>query len=169
MTSDPVAEHKKNAPRSVGFGLVTLSNSRGAGDDTSGDTIRDLLEQAGHSVVVRSWIRDDPVALRSTLDEMLTHSAVGAVVTTGGTGLSLTDITIETVRPLFEKELKGFQSLFAQLSYNEVGGAAMLSRATAGVIRRKVVFCLPGSPAACRLAIESLLLPEIGHILKMLA
>ena len=151
----------------AGVAVFTLSNSRTAADDRSGDLIQRLLESGGHSVVVRKILPDRRIALRAALRDAVRLPQVQAIVTTGGTGLTPTDITIDTVRPLLEKELPGFNALFMQLSYPAVGTACMLSQTTAGLFKGRVVFCLPGSPQACKLAVESLILPELGHMLML--
>ena len=167
--SKTVVEHRKLAGAvRAGVALITLSSTRSAEEDKSGDLIQELLENCGHRVVVRKIITDSRNVLRATLRELIRMKEIQAVVTTGGTGLASSDITIETVRPMIEKELPGFNALFMMLSYPQAKSASMLSRATAGVIKGKLIFCLPGSPKACRLATESLILPELGHILHLL-
>ena len=165
--ADPVEEHRKKAAQHASLAVITLSTTRSASNDTSGDVIQSLLERGGHRVVVRKVIADNRTVLRATLRELVRQKDVQAIVTTGGTGLALSDITIETARGMFDKEMAGFTSLFMLLSYPEVKSASMLSRATAGTIKGKPVFCLPGSPRACKLAVESLILPELGHILML--
>lgn len=165
--TDPVAEHRKRAAIRAGVAVVTLSSSRTLEEDQSGTLIQKLLESQGHTVPVRKILADNRAALRATFRELGRLQEVQAIITTGGTGLAVSDITIETVRGLLDKELPGFNSLFMQLSYPIVGAACMLSRATAGLFKGKPVFCLPGSPRACKLALESLVLPEIGHILHL--
>lgn len=164
---DSAAEHKSKANIKVAVAVVTLSNSRKLDTDTSGDTIQEILEKGGHAVAARAVIPDDKKILQITLRSLLRKKKVQAVITTGGTGLAPTDVTIEAVRPMLEKELPGFNSLFMLLSYQQVKSAAMMSRALAGTIKNRVIFCLPGSPRACKLAVETLILPELGHI-KML-
>jgi molybdenum cofactor biosynthesis protein B len=137
-------------------------------NDQSGELIQNMLEAHGHEVPVRKLISDSRNVLRATLRELIRQKEVHAIITTGGTGLSSTDITIETVRGMIEKELPGFTSLFMLLSYPQAKSAAMLSRAMAGTIKGKLIFCLPGSPRACKLATESLILPELGHMLMLL-
>jgi len=166
--ADSVAEHKSRSKRSAGVAVITLSTSRTLDTDKSGDVIQEILEQNGHRVSVRNLIPDSRSVLRATLRELLRDKNVDAIVTTGGTGLAPSDITIETVQGMIEKELPGFNALFMLLSYQQVKSAAMLSRALAGTVKGKVVFCLPGSPGACQLALESLILPELGHILMLL-
>jgi molybdopterin adenylyltransferase len=167
--SKTVAEHRKKAGAArAGVAVITLSTTRTAGEDKSGDLIQELLEDGGHRVVVRKIITDSRNVLRATLRELVRLNEIQAIVTTGGTGLAASDITIETVRGMLEKELTGFNALFMMLSFPQAKSASMLSRATAGVIKGKLIFCLPGSPNACRLAIESLILPELGHMLHLL-
>jgi molybdopterin adenylyltransferase len=167
--SNTAAEHRKKAGGTrASVAVITLSSTRSADNDQSGDLIQMLLESAGHQVPIRKIITDSRSVLRATLRELIRLKEIQVVVTTGGTGLAASDITIETVRGMLEKELSGFNSLFMMLSYPQVKSASMLSRATAGVIKGKLIFCLPGSPKACRLATESLILPELGHILHLL-
>jgi len=165
---DSAAEHKSRAKTNVGVAVVTLSTSRNLDSDTSGDTIQDLLHDQGHTVVARKVIPDDKKVLKTTLRGFLKNSEVQAIITTGGTGLAPTDVTIEAVRPMLTKELPGFNSLFMLLGYKQVKSAAMLSRALSGTIGNRIIFCLPGSPRACRLAVEQLILPELGHIRMLL-
>jgi molybdenum cofactor biosynthesis protein B len=167
-SADPVAEHRKKSAIRANVAVLTLSTTRSADDDQSGDLIQRLLEQRGHSVPVRKLISDNRTVLRATLRELIRQKNLHAIVTTGGTGIAVSDITIETVRGMLDKELPGFNSLFMMLSFPEVKSAAMLSRALAGVLRGKPIFCLPGSPRACSLAMESLVLPELGHALMLL-
>ena len=156
-------EHHAAAPRTVTVAVVTLSDSRSPADDRTGDTIVALLEAAGHSVAGRELVREDPPAIRAALEAALAGPAQ-AVILNGGTGIAPRDSTPEIVAPLLECELPGFGELFRQLSFREIGAAAMLSRALACVARGKLLFALPGSKAACRLALERLILPELGHL-----
>jgi molybdenum cofactor biosynthesis protein B len=165
---DTIAEHKKKSDLHTAVAVVTLSNSRSAGNDQSGDIIQELLENHGHEVPMRKLIPDSRTVLRATLKELVRQKHLHAIITTGGTGLTSTDITIETVRPMLDKELPGFGALFMLLSYPQAKSAAMLSRALAGAIKGKVIFCLPGSPRACKLATESLILPELKHMVMLL-
>ncbi len=166
--ADSVAEHRKKSEQNVGVAVITLSTSRSLDTDKSGDVIQQLLEQNGHTVHVRKVIPDSRNVLRATLRELTREKKVQAIITNGGTGLSPMDVTIEAVQGMLDKELPGFNSLFMLLSYPQVKSAAMLSRALAGTIKGKIIFCLPGSPRACKLATESLILPELGHILMLL-
>ena len=156
-------EHHAAAPRTVTVAVVTLSDTRSPADDRTGDTIVALLEAAGHSGAGRELVREDPPAIRAALEAALAGPAQ-AVILNGGTGIAPRDSTPDIVAPLLECELPGFGELFRQLSFREIGAAAMLSRALAGVARGKLLFALPGSKAACRLALERLILPELGHL-----
>ena len=165
---DSVAEHRKKSGISAGVAVITLSTSRSLDADKSGDLIQQLLEEKAHQVVVRKLIPDSRNVLRATLRELVREKRVHVIITTGGTGLAPADVTIEAVRSMLDKELPGFNSLFMLLSYPQVKSASMLSRALAGTIKGKAIFCLPGSPRACKLAMESLILPELGHVLMLL-
>jgi molybdenum cofactor biosynthesis protein B len=165
---DSVAEHRKKSHLCAGVAVITLSTSRALQTDKSGDIIQKLLEKKGHQVLIRRLIPDSRNVLRATLRELAREKTIHAIITTGGTGLAPTDITIETVQGMLDKMLPGFNSLFMLLSYPQVKSASMLSRALAGTIKGKMIFCLPGSPKACELATESLILPELGHILMLL-
>jgi len=165
---DSVAEHKAKSHVKASVAVITVSTSRTLAADKSGDIIQQLLEENGHRVAVRKLVPDSRTVLRANLRELARDKEIHAIITTGGTGLTPTDVTIEAVQGLLDKELPGFNSLFMFLSYPEVKSAAMLSRALAGVIKGKAIFCIPGSPRACKLAMESLILPEMGHILTML-
>lgn len=160
-------EQHRDAAGSPAFGLavVTASDSRKPGEDLSGALIRERATAAGHRVVESRLVPDEAGALRAAVEAALASPAIDAVVVTGGTGLAPRDVTIEAVAPLFEKSIDGFGELFRRLSWDEVGPAAMLSRAAAGVAAGKAVFLLPGSPAAVRLAMERLILPELAHLL----
>jgi molybdenum cofactor biosynthesis protein B len=166
--ADSVAEHKEKSNLRAKVAIITLSTSRTIDTDKSGDVLQELLEAGGHQVLVRKLIPDSRNVLRATLRELVRDKNIHAIVTTGGTGLAPLDITIETVQGMLDKLLPGFNSLFMLLSYPQVKSAAMLSRALAGTMKGKIIFCLPGSPRACKLAMESLILPELGHILMLL-
>jgi molybdenum cofactor biosynthesis protein B len=156
-------EHHATAPRTVAVAVLTLSDSRTPAEDRSGDAIVALLEAAGHAVAGRVLVREDPPVIRAALEAALAGPAQ-AIILNGGTGIAPRDSTPEIVGALLERELPGFGELFRQLSFHEIGAAAMLSRALAGVARGKLLFALPGSEAACRLALEQLILPELGHM-----
>jgi molybdenum cofactor biosynthesis protein B len=165
---NPIAEHKKKAGRSATLAVITLSSSRTVDNDQSGDIIQKLLEEKGHRVPIRKLIADNRTVLRATVRELIRQKDLHAIITTGGTGIAASDITIETIRGMIEKEMPGFNALFMLLSYPQAKSAAMLSRCLAGVIKGKAIFCLPGSPRACKLATEALILPELGHVLMLL-
>jgi len=163
-----MADHKKKGDIRSKVAVITLSDTRSADNDQSGDIIQKLLEGNGHTVAIRKLIADNRTVLRATIRELGRQKDVDVIITTGGTGISPRDITIETVRGMLDKELPGFNSLFMLLSYPQVKSASMLSRALAGTLKGKVVFCLPGSPRACKLATETLILPELGHMIMLL-
>jgi molybdenum cofactor biosynthesis protein B len=165
---DSVAEHRKKSSISAGVAVLILSTSRSLKTDKSGDIIQSRLEESGHKVTVRKVLPDNQDILQAALMEIIENRNVDAIITSGGTGLTPTDVTIEAVKGMLDKELPGFNALFMQLSYAQVQSAAMLSRALAGTIKGRVIFCLPGSPRACEMAMESLILPELGHILMLL-
>ncbi len=158
-------QHRQTAPAVLGFAVLTVSDSRAKTDDVSGRTIRDLISAAGHPVVDSSLVPDDAEAIRGAVQRFLALPGVDVVVTTGGTGFSPRDVTLAAAAPLFEKPVEGFGELFRMLSYQQVGAAAMLSRAAAGLVGAKAVFLLPGSPKAVALAMEKLILPEAAHLL----
>ena len=160
------AAHRKDAPASVRCYVLTISDTRTAATDSSGDAIAGALAGAGHVVAGRDLVKDDAEAVQSAVRRNAPE--VDVVVTTGGTGISSRDGTYEALAALFDKSLDGFGELFRMLSYEQIGSAAMMSRACAGTIGRTAVFALPGSEAAVRLAIEKLLLPEIGHVVREL-
>ena len=165
-------EHNKRAAAPINAAVITLSTSRARDKepamDKSGDIIQELFEKQGYPVVARELLPDGKMCLRAAVQRLVRDENVHVIITTGGTGLSPTDVTIEAVRTLLEKELPGFAALFTQLSYGQVKSAAILSRAIAGSINGKIIFCLPGSPRACELAMELIILPELGHIFNML-
>ena len=148
--------------------VVTVSDSRGPREDASGDALARGLAAAGHQVVSRTWVRDDVRAIRRVVRSALAMHAVDAVLLTGGTGVSPRDRTPEAVGPLLERELAGFGELFRLLSYRQVGSAAWLSRAGAGVAKGRLVVWLPGSTKAVELAVAKLVGPELGHALRLL-
>lgn len=149
--------------------VLTVSDSRTAATDESGRYLRETLASAGHTVLVAGLLPNDEAQVRAQLDTWLDRSDLDLVVITGGTGLGSRDRTIEVVRPMLDKEMPGFGELFRMLSYQEqVGTASILSRATAGSARGKLIISLPGSRAACQLAMERIILPEGAHALREL-
>ncbi len=159
-------KHKEHAPTSVKCGVITVSDSRTLETDESGKLIRDLLQRTGHSVLFYVVVKDESKLIADAVEQA--SWTCEAIVTNGGTGIGKRDVTIPTLLPTFERTLPGFGELFRFLSYEKIGGAAMLSGALAGVYHGRLVFCLPGSPDACRLAIEKLILPELGHAVGVL-
>lgn len=159
-------EHKAHAPRSVGCFVLTISDTKTPETDTSGQLIRELLEKAGHAVRGSAIVKDEPAQVRAIIREQCADPGVQVLILTGGTGITSRDSTFEAVEALLDKRLAGFGELFRSLSYQEIGPAAMLSRAQAGVCRGRIVFSLPGSPNACRLAMEKLIIPELGHLVR---
>ena len=159
-------EHKSQAPTSVGCYVITVSDTRTELTDTSGRAIAELLSAAGHFLVGRIIVTDDPHLVHAAIKEQLGNSAVQAIITTGGTGITSRDSTYEAVSGLLEKRVDGFGELFRMLSFAEIGSAAMMSRACAGLAAGRIVISLPGSEAAVRLAMERLLLPELGHLVR---
>jgi molybdenum cofactor biosynthesis protein B len=162
--SESVHKHRESAPERVRVAVLTISDTRTPDTDTGGDTIEELMRAAGHEIVERDIVRDEASGIRTTLVDLLARSDVDAVVTTGGTGISARDTTYEVVDRMLEKRLDGFGEIFRMLSYEEIGAAAILSRALAGAVGPKFIACLPGSRNAVRLAVERLLAPEIAHV-----
>ncbi len=165
-------EHKEKALKQVRFGLLTISTSRydkkKRGEtftDASAELAEKILIDSEHKVVLRKVISDDSEMIQAGVCQLVSDHSVDAVLSMGGTGMTPTDVTVETVLPLFEKSLEGFGEAFRRISYDEIGGAAIVSRCTAGIMRGKVVFCLPGSPQAVETALKKLIIPEVGHIL----
>jgi molybdenum cofactor biosynthesis protein B len=164
-----VAEHRSRAPRAVHCHVITISDTRTMDTDASGRAIAHLLEEAGHVVAGRSLVKDDAELVRGTVERQLANPEVQAIITTGGTGIASRDSTYEAISGLLHKRLDGFGELFRMLSYEQIGAAAMMSRATAGLVAGRIVVSLPGSEAAVRLAMEKLLLPELGHLVDQAA
>ena len=166
MSPSSDVEHKAAAPASIGCYVMTISDTRTEATDTSGRAIADLLEGAGHRIAGRLIIKDDPDLVRSAIERQFANPQVQAIITTGGTGITSRDSTYEAVSGMLHKTLDGFGELFRMISYEQIGSAAMLSRACAGVVAGRIVVSLPGSEAAVRLAMERLILPELGHLVQ---
>jgi molybdenum cofactor biosynthesis protein B len=159
-----VHRHHREAPRRIPAAVITVSDTRTEADDTGGALVAELLAAAGHPVALRRIVPDEVEAIRGAVREALAHDEVRAVIATGGTGVAPRDVTPEALAPLFERPLPGFGELFRMLSFEEIGAAAMLSRACAGLAAGCVIFALPGSRGAIRTALEKLVLPELGHL-----
>lgn len=173
--NDTPAQHRQNAPVRVKFAVITISTSRYGiygsaptpvqADDISGTVMVDLISGSGFEVMTYSLLPDNETLIAGKVRE-LAHSGINIIVISGGTGLAPEDVTLEAVEPLFDKTIPGFGELFRMKSLEDVGTAAILSRATAGIVDRCAVFCLPGSPAAVELAVNELIIPEAAHIVK---
>jgi len=159
-----VEQHRTDSPDRVVCAVLTVSDTRTPENDAGGQAIVALLHAAGHHVAEHRLTRDDPAAVRTALHAFLERRDVQAIITTGGTGIARRDSTYEAIAELFEKELVGFGELFRRLSFDEIGPAAMLSRATAGVVANRIVFMLPGSEKAVTLAMTKLIVPELRHV-----
>ena len=164
-----VEQHRAETPSTpFAFAVVAVTDSKTPESDRNGPLVRELVEAAGHAVAIQKLVPNAVSAVQEELQDLLQREGIDAVVFCGGTGFSPRDLTVDAVRPFLEREVDGFGELFRALSYAEIGTAAMLSRAVGGVARRRAVFCLPGSPKAVRLAVERLILPELGHLLGQL-
>ena len=162
--SESVEKHREASPERVRVAVLTISDTRTPETDTGGNAIVKLMREAGHEIPHREIVEDDAPRIEMVLQKFLAEASLDAVITTGGTGISARDTTYEVVSRLIDKKLDGFGELFRMLSYEEIGAAAILSRAVAGASGSKFVACLPGSTNAVRLAMEKLLLPEIPHV-----
>jgi molybdenum cofactor biosynthesis protein B len=158
--------HREQGPAQVDCAVITVSDTRTEETDSSGLRIQELLREGGHRVLMYRIVKDEPELIAEVVREA--PSEVAAIICNGGTGLAARDTTYEAVRALLSKEIAGFGELFRTLSYEQVGTAAMLSRATAGVMKDRVIFSLPGSSAAVELAMTKLILPELAHIVGLI-
>jgi|SRR6187549_3799245 len=168
MTTPSHHEHKDQAPSSIGCMIITCSDTRTPETDTSGQLIRKLLEERGHTVVGYHLVKDDPPQIQLWIARGTANEAVQAIIINGGTGISRRDSTFEAVDAMLEKRLAGFGEIFRLLTFQDIGSPAIMSRATAGVINGRVLFSTPGSENAVRLAMEKLILPELGHLIREL-
>ncbi len=159
-----VADHKQHAPAKVRVFVVTVSDSRTEATDTSGQAARALVVAAGHIVAGYKLLKDEPAEVAALIRDIADKRMADVVITSGGTGITARDSTYEAVTSLLEKRLDGFGELFRMLSYGEIGAAAMMSRAVGGLYRGVAVFATPGSTAAVKLALEKLIIPELGHL-----
>ena len=159
-----VHEHRKLAPAAVSIGILSVSTTRAMENDESGQWMVKRAKKEGHTVRFHDVVTDEIAAIRETALKAIRDHDLDALMVTGGTGITSSDVTIEAIKPLFAKEMPAFGVIFAQLSFEEIDAAAMLSRAAAGIIGRTVVFCMPGSKKACQLACNALIFPELGHV-----
>jgi molybdopterin adenylyltransferase len=159
-------EHKSQGPPSVRCAVITVSDTRTLETDTGGQAVIVHLTAAGHTVVVREIIPDDPARMRPLLELLRDRADLDAILMTGGTGITTRDQTYETVSSLLDKLLPGYGEIFRLISFQEIGPAAILSRATGGLLGRKVLLTMPGSPAAVRLAMEKIVIPELPHLMR---
>lgn len=171
--SEITKKHKATAPKQLNFAVFVCSTSRyqemqkgEKKSDVSGDIIETLLKNSGHRVLIRKIVSDDKGIIAEAVHSVLSSAELDAAVFCGGTGIAPKDVTIETVQPLLEKVLPGFGEIFRRLSYDKMGSAAVMSRAVAGVAKGKVLFCIPGSPDAVQVSVETLILPETPHIVR---
>jgi len=171
--SETAREHREGAPKKLRFGIYICSTSRYEQlkrhrkvDDVSGNLIEATLEKAGQTVSFKTIISDDPDLIENGVRHVLDSADVDAAILCGGTGITHSDVTIETVTPFLEKVLPGFGEIFRRISYDEMGSSAVMSRAIAGVAKGKIFFCIPGSPNAVKLCLEKLIIPEAGHVLR---
>ncbi|PFN75237.1 molybdenum cofactor biosynthesis protein [Bacillus sp. AFS076308] len=162
-------EHKKEAPKAVRCKIITVSDTRNQETDKSGKLMMEMLEGAGHKIVDYCIVKDEIAPIQAEILKGCDREDIDVILTNGGTGIAKRDVTIETVEGLLEKEIVGFGELFRMLSYQEdIGSAAILSRAIAGVVKDKAIFSTPGSTGAVKLAMSKLILPEIGHVVREL-
>jgi molybdenum cofactor biosynthesis protein B len=162
--ASPAHHHRRDAVACVPTAVITVSDTRTLETDTGGARVAELLAAAGHAVVAREIVKDDPDAIAAATRRAIARGDVRAVVLTGGTGVAPRDVTPEAVEPLLDRVVPGFGELFRMLSFEEIGSAALLSRALLGLARGVVVCVLPGSRGGVTLAMERLLLPELGHL-----
>jgi molybdenum cofactor biosynthesis protein B len=159
-------QHRRESPQSIGCAVITVSDTRTLETDEGGRLAADLLTAAGHQLLVREIVPDEPPQIWGLLAELRSRSDVDVILLTGGTGIGSRDQTFEAIDGLLDKRLPGYGELLRMLSFQEIGAAAMLSRATGGLVGRQVVLTMPGSPEAVRLALEKLILPELGHLVR---
>ena len=169
MTTHAAHEHKSQAPSSVGCLVITCSDTRTPETDTSGQRIMRVLQDAGHTVVAYYIVHDEPGQILFRIGQGAANNEIQAIIINGGTGISRRDSTFEAVDAMLEKRLDGFGEIFRYLTYQEIGSPAIMSRATAGIVKNRVVFSIPGSENAVVLAMEKLILPELGHLVQQLS
>ncbi|MFT7668126.1 MAG: molybdenum cofactor biosynthesis protein B [Planctomycetota bacterium] len=158
--------HRRDAPNTIQFAVVTFSDTRDIESDSGGSYLVQSIEAAGHQVALRSINHDDPVEIEAAVREAASHPDVDLILTTGGTGIAPRDHTYSTLKSVLDSEIPGFGELFRWLSYEEIGSATLMSRAIGGLLEGRVVLAMPGSPKALRLAMEKIVLPEAGHLVS---
>ena len=165
--------HKAGAAPAKGIFIITCSTSRyrllesgAAPEDPSGDLIESQMKEHGHTVCERKLLPDDQKILSSALLDALGNPNIDSIIVTGGTGISPDDVTVEVAERMFDKKLPGFGEILRRISYDDIGSSAVLTRATAGIVSKKPIFCIPGSPDAVKRSLDKLILPELPHILK---
>ena len=168
MGSHTANEHKSHVPGSIGCVVITCSDTRTVETDTSGRLIQKLLKDAGHSIAAYHLVKDEPAKIKAKIKAAVADKKVRAIIINGGTGISRRDSTFEAVDAMLEKRLVGFGEIFRYLTYQDIGSPAIMSRATAGIIKGRILFSTPGSENAVRMAMEKLILPELGHLVKEL-
>ena len=159
-------EHKRLENKNIGCAVLVTSDSRTEDTDESGKLIKQRLLDNGHQVVYYTILKNDARLLKDKILELVRQDGVQVIITSGGTGLSHKDVTVDTIQPMLEKKLDGFGELFRSLTYQELGTASIMSRATAGIISGKVIICFPGSLGAATLAMDKIILSEIGHLVR---
>ena len=164
MTSESTQDHRRKAARSISVSILTVSDTRTLEDDLGGKLIEELTLAAGHLVLARRIVKDETAEIRSAAKEMIESDGCEALLITGGTGLAARDCTPEAIEPLYDAWIPGYGELFRMLSFDDIGPASMLSRASGGRVGKKVILTMPGSPAGVRLAMERLIVPEIAHL-----
>lgn len=160
----PAPQHSRDKIEHVRCAVITVSDTRTVENDTGGKLIGDRLRAAGHVVTSYEILRDEPESIARRIRELASDKSCHVVLLTGGTGIAARDTTYEAIAGLLDKRLDGFGELFRMLSFDQVGAAAMLSRAVAGLVGNVAVFSMPGSPKAVELAMDKLILPELGHV-----
>ena len=157
-------EHEKLAQKKLSVAIMTFSDTRDESSDKSGKILIEGIKQAGHKVILYSVMKENPEEMKAALQEWLENKELDVIITNGGTGLTARDGTVEVARELFDKELDGFGEIFRLISYQQIGAAAILSRATAGAASGKILACLPGSSKAVKLALDRILIPQLPHM-----
>ncbi len=158
--------HRQKELKNLKIAIVSVSTTRSISQDTSGAWIKKQAKKENHEVVIHQTVTDDVDAIRELIEHITQKICPDVIILSGGTGISPKDVTIEAITPMFTKTLTAFSTLFAMLSFEQIDAAAILSRATAGIIGQSIVFSLPGSINACKLACNALIFPELGHLLK---